>query len=70
MMIYAQCAGVVPGRIYSAPGRIIAVAYNGAFMPVPTGLLNVLSYSSAGEVITLNFTTQVGDKIYALCVPY
>jgi len=70
MLMYAQCDGVVPGKIFSAPGRIIAVAYNGLFLPVPLGLINTLTCSVAGEVITLNFNTQVGDRIYALCVPY
>lgn len=69
MLIYAQCAGTVPGKIYSAPGRIIAVTYNGVFMPIPSNS-GILGYSAAGEVITLNFATQLGDRIDALCVPY
>lgn len=61
------CAGAIPGSIYTAPGRPIAVFYNGVYLP-PNQLAPIHSYSAAGEVITLNFATESGDRIDALCL--
>lgn len=65
---YVLCTGAVPGTAYTAPGAVIAVAYNGVFLP--RGLsLPILSYTLAGgTAITLNFSTQTEDLIYALCI--
>lgn len=65
---YAACSGAVPGTAYTAPGQVIAVAYNGVLLP-PDQSLPILSYTLSGETgITLNFTTETGDEIYALCI--
>lgn len=64
---YMPCTGTTPGTVYTAPGIPIAVSYNGIFMPygrsAPT-----FSYTAVGNTITLNFSTQAGDRIDALCV--
>lgn len=60
---YLVCSGAVPGTAYVAPGLVVAVAYNGVFLR-PT-----IDYTVAGGTnITLNFTTETGDTVYALCV--
>ena len=60
---YAACTGAVPGTAYASPGLVIAVTYNGVF------LRPSVDYTVAGGTsITLNFVTQTGDMIYALCV--
>lgn len=65
---YQPCAGPTPGNTYTAPGTILAVSYNGLFMRAGQSL-PVFSYTvSSGNVITLNFTTQAGDRIDALCI--
>jgi hypothetical protein len=65
---YAHCTGAIPGTVYTAPGTVIAASYNGVFM-VAGQAAPVLSYTATGNVITLNFNTQVGDRgIDALCV--
>lgn len=62
------CDGAVPGTTYTAPGQVIAVFYNGVKLPKAQAL-PVLSYTLTGTmVINLNFTTQVGDEISALCI--
>jgi hypothetical protein len=63
------CSGAVPGTSYTAPGWVLMVLYNG--VPLLPGLsLPTLSYTLSGayRVITLNFTTEVDDTIYALCI--
>jgi hypothetical protein len=62
---YARCSGAVLGQNYSAPGAVVvAVTYNGVLLPrgqmQPTN-----SYTATGSTITLNFRTQVGDRIDA-----
>jgi hypothetical protein len=67
---YLPCAGAVPGTIYTAPGPIVALFYNGVALPAGQAL-PTLSYTAVGNVATLNFTTQTGapnDRIDALCV--
>jgi hypothetical protein len=54
--------GDVPGTVYTAPGPIVAVFYNGALMR-PT-----IDYTLAGNVVTLRFSTEVLDNVYALCI--
>lgn len=60
MLVYAPCTGAIPGTVYTAPGKVVAVAYDGNLQPES-------EYSIAGNVITLNFSTQDGDTVYALC---
>jgi hypothetical protein len=61
---YAPCSRVL-GNLYVAPGALVlTVAYNGILMP--RGLAQpVNSYTTVGNVITLNFQTQLGDRIDA-----
>lgn len=67
---YLPCSGAVPGTVYTAPGTVIAVTYNGVF------LRPSIDYTLAGgTTITLDFSTQTGDDddgngppIYALCI--
>jgi hypothetical protein len=59
---YVRCAGAVPGSVYIAPGPIVAVSYNGQL------LRNNVLYTQALGIITLRFTTEPGDQIYALCI--
>lgn len=62
------CTGTVPGTVYTAPGTIVALLYNGVILysnlSAPT-----LSFTLTGSTVaTLNFTTEMGDLIYALCL--
>jgi hypothetical protein len=65
---YLPCAGAVPGNTYTAPGTVIAVAYNGVLMPLGVDA-PTLSYTvTGGNEITLNFQTEAGyppDRIDA-----
>lgn len=64
---FAACSGAVPGTVYVAPGQLVVLFYNGVAL-IPGLSLPTLSYTlgSDGVTSTLNFTTQTGDKIYAL----
>jgi hypothetical protein len=65
---FAACTGTVPGTVYTAAGQtVLAVAYNGIFLRSGQ-TAPLLSYSTAGNIITLNFTTQIGDRVDALCI--
>lgn len=65
---YAHCTGAIPGTVYTAPGPVIAVTYNGILM-VPGQAPPTKSYTLSGNVITLNFSTSVGDRgIDAFCL--
>ena len=65
---YVHCTGAIPGSVYTAPGPVVAVSYNGILM-IPDLPPPNLSYSVSGNVITLNFSTQAGDRgIDAFCV--
>lgn len=59
------CTGA--GKIFMAPGPVVAVMYNGVLLPrgqaAPT-----LSYSTGAGGIQLNFTIETGDRIDALCI--
>jgi hypothetical protein len=61
MLVYTPCAGAIPGTVYTATGQIVAVAYDGVFQRLG------IDYTTVGEVITLNFSTNEGDTVYALC---
>jgi hypothetical protein len=58
------CTGAVPGTVYVCPGLVIGVFYNGVLQRRSIDY----TLSGAGTIITLNFSTEVGDNIYALCV--
>jgi hypothetical protein len=63
MLQYVACTGDIPGTVYVAPGKVVAAAYNGTLQPTT-------EYTISGdnsEIITLNFSTQAGDTVYALC---
>lgn len=60
LLQYVACTGTFPGTVYTAPGQIVAVAYNGV-------LQGSSYYSISGNTITFNFTTNEGDTVYALC---
>lgn len=68
---YLPCTGAVPGTFYTAPGKVVAAAYNGVLLPRGQAL-PTLSYTLSGDTsISLNFTTQTGtpnDRIDALCI--
>jgi hypothetical protein len=64
---YSACTGAVPGTVYTASGPVIAVSYNGIFMRANQAS-PALSYTVSGETITLNFSTQAGDRIDAICI--
>jgi hypothetical protein len=51
----------LPNNVFTAPGPVIAVAYNGV-------LLGPDYYSILGNQITLTFTTELGDRIDAFCI--
>lgn len=62
MLRYAVCSGAIPGTVYTAPGRVVSVYYNGTAQP-----LSMYSLDTTGTIITLTFTTYAGDTVYALC---
>lgn len=62
LLRYAVCAGDIPGTVYTAPGKVVAVAYNGNIQAT-----TYYSLDATGTIITLDFSTGVGDNIYALC---
>jgi hypothetical protein len=60
--------GAYPGTVYNAPGRVIAVIYNGTILdpnatPTPDYTLSVNNTR-----VTLSFTTDAGDNVSVLCV--
>jgi hypothetical protein len=62
------CTGAVPGSVYTAPGPIVALFYNGMKLR-PGASLPILGFSGVGtNSATLNFTTETGDWIDAICV--
>jgi hypothetical protein len=66
----AACSGAVPGTVYTAPGVIVpgAVFYNGVQLR-PGLSLPLVSYTQSGDsTITLNITTEAGDRVDALCI--
>jgi hypothetical protein len=58
-----QPAGGVPGTVYTlshTPALILGVFYNGVLQR------SGVDYTVVGSVITLGFSTQAGDGVYAL----
>jgi hypothetical protein len=66
-LITAPCTGAVPGNSYVSPGRIMGLFYNGILLPKDQSR-PTYSYTATGTTATLNFLTQDGDRIDALCV--
>ena len=65
-LIYQQCTGAVPGTVYQATGPIIALTYNGVVLP--EGSSGFTWSRGANNTANLNFSTQVGDLIYAFVI--
>jgi len=66
----AACSGAVPGSVYTAPGVIVpgGVFHNGAQLR-PGLSLPFVSYTQSGDsTITLNITTEAGDRVDAQCI--
>lgn len=66
----AACSGAVPGTTYTAPGVIVpgGVFYNGVQLR-PGLAFPLISYTQSGNsTINLNFTTETGDRVDALCI--
>jgi hypothetical protein len=61
---YLPCSHV-SGRIFSSPGNVIAVSYNGILLRKTSPLLG---YSVTGSIVTLQFDTEIGDRVDAFCV--
>ena len=51
----------LPNSVFTAPGPVLAVAYNGVF-------LGPDYYTILGTQITLTFTTELGDRVDAFCI--
>jgi hypothetical protein len=62
LLQYALCTGDIPGTVYTAPGKVVAVAYNGNIQPT-----DEYSLDASRTVITLDFSTAAEDTVYALC---
>ena len=60
-LAYLACSGSIPGTVFVAPGPVIAVTYNGV-------MLRQTLYTVAGNIITLLFTPEAGDRIDAFCI--
>jgi hypothetical protein len=65
-LVYLPCSGDVPGSLYVAAGAVIAVTWNGIFLPRGSGPGK--NFTAADKLVTLSFATQVGDRIDALCI--
>jgi hypothetical protein len=63
----ANCTLTAP-RTYQAPGQVVAAFYNGLLMRPGTGPGTDYTLSGGGTIINLNFSTELGDSIYALCI--
>ena len=63
VFVNEQPAGAVPGTVYTlnyTPALILGVFYNG-LLQRPS-----VDYTTLGAVITLGFSTVIGDVVYAL----
>jgi hypothetical protein len=60
---YQPCSGSLIGgnQTFTAPGTVIAATYNGIIM-------SSSQCTISGNVVTLNFNPELGDRIDALCV--
>jgi hypothetical protein len=67
---YMPTTGALIGgnRIFNAPGPVIAATYNGIVLPdAATVTPGTLACTISGNVITLNFDPELGDRIDAFC---
>lgn len=64
-LAYSPCSGAVPGNVYTAPGQIIALFYNGVAQR--PGIDWNPQAGSGGTIADLTFTTGGTDTISALC---
>lgn len=60
---YMICSGAIIGgnQTFTAPGNVIAATYNGIIM-------NSSQCTISGNVVTVNFNPELGDRIDAFCV--
>lgn len=60
---YVQCSGSLIGgnQTFTAPGKIVAATYNGIIM-------NGTQCTISGNIVTVNFNPELGDRIDAFCV--
>jgi hypothetical protein len=68
-LVSVQCTGTIPGTVYVAPGPIVGLFYNGILLEsgqAPPQLSYTLSVENT--TATLNFNTQLRDRIDALCI--
>jgi hypothetical protein len=64
---YVPCTGAIPGRFFTVPGSsVIAVTYNGVLLS--KDISKPFNYAASGNLITLNFSTQTGDRVDAFCL--
>lgn len=63
-MKYASCA--LGGAVCTAPGPVIAVAYNGVFLDPAYYTINPSNTSQ----FTLTWTPEPGDQFYAFCLTH
>lgn len=69
-LAFRPCTGAIPGEVFVAPGRIVALAYNGVLLREGLSTPN-LSYVVTGQDFTtavLNFNTETEDRIDAICI--
>jgi len=66
LLALRNVTGAYPGTVYDAPGRVIAVIYNGAILDPNASPTPDYTLSINNTRITLAFATQAGDKIWAL----
>lgn len=61
-MQFLSCTEKIAGKVYAAPGTVIAVTLNGILLEPNKG------YSCMGTMITLKIQTEMGDRVDALCI--
>lgn len=62
-LAYVPLLGTIPGRVFTAPGLILALAYNGELQST-----DQYDLDSTGTQATLNFATEEGDTVQAFVV--
>lgn len=65
-MQFLPCTGTTPGNTYVVTGTVVQVFLNAGVLRPTIDPTMPLDYSVSGGIITLTFTTQVGDTVYAL----
>jgi hypothetical protein len=68
-LAYLPCVDTGDRVHYTAQSaQIVGVTYNGVMMPQGLTFPPYVSYTVSGSTITMNLTTDVGDRIDAFCV--